>query len=243
MTFEYLRLSGWRQFKTIEIDFHPNLTIITGSNGAGKTTLLNMLSGHFGWQFPLVSTPSSGTIEGQYAYLSDLWDAELVQLTGLFLEHNASSIAAQGPRSGWPTEEDRERLMERFDQVMGHFPPSRRESLVAAFKHWLTEGRFDPDDVLAAGKNESNRSIGIIGYSEGNTSPILVPTQVKTSYQDSIPRPEADKGVTHPFASAHLHLSASSVDRDRTEGARADVQPIHRDCPEPVYGAAPRQDA
>jgi hypothetical protein len=81
MTFKNLRLSGWRQFKAIDIDFHHNLTVITGANGAGKTTLLNVLSPHYGWQGHLVSTPmSSGALGGGYTYLSDLWDRDILSL-------------------------------------------------------------------------------------------------------------------------------------------------------------------
>lgn len=55
--FTELQLSNWRQFDDIRIQFHPQLTILTGANGAGKTTLLNILSRHFGWNIALLSTP------------------------------------------------------------------------------------------------------------------------------------------------------------------------------------------
>jgi predicted ATPase len=34
--FKRLKIDGWRQFQSIDIELHPRLTIITGANGAGK---------------------------------------------------------------------------------------------------------------------------------------------------------------------------------------------------------------
>ena len=39
-----LKLENWRQFATVDIDFHPRLTTIAGVNGSGKTTLLKLLA-------------------------------------------------------------------------------------------------------------------------------------------------------------------------------------------------------
>lgn len=36
MKFEKLNIEKWKQFENIEIDFHQQLTILTGANGAGK---------------------------------------------------------------------------------------------------------------------------------------------------------------------------------------------------------------
>ena len=54
--FRRLQLSDWRQFRSVDIEFHDRMTIITGANGAGKTTILNILSQHFGWNIALVGT-------------------------------------------------------------------------------------------------------------------------------------------------------------------------------------------
>lgn len=48
--FSKITLSGWRQFRDIEIDFHDRLTILTGSNGAGKSTILKILKCHFSYE-------------------------------------------------------------------------------------------------------------------------------------------------------------------------------------------------
>ncbi|ORL62368.1 AAA family ATPase [Pseudomonas putida] len=57
MKLSKLTINNWRQFSNIEINFHPQMTIITGANGTGKTTLLKILGQHFGWSLPLLSTP------------------------------------------------------------------------------------------------------------------------------------------------------------------------------------------
>jgi len=67
--FAHLAVHDWRQFRSVEIDFHDRLTVITGANGAGKTTLLNLLGRHFGWTIPFIAT-SRLTRAGAYRYFS-----------------------------------------------------------------------------------------------------------------------------------------------------------------------------
>lgn len=69
MRFQRLELRDWRQFDTVQVDFHPRLTVLTGANGAGKTTLLNILSQHFGWNTPFIST-ARPTRKGIYRYFT-----------------------------------------------------------------------------------------------------------------------------------------------------------------------------
>ncbi len=54
--FKRLEIAGWRQFGSVQIEFHPRATIITGANGSGKTTLLSILSQHFGWTPAFIGT-------------------------------------------------------------------------------------------------------------------------------------------------------------------------------------------
>ena len=44
-----IKIDSWRQYENINIDFHKQLTILTGANGAGKSTILNIINQHFGW--------------------------------------------------------------------------------------------------------------------------------------------------------------------------------------------------
>lgn len=55
--FRQLRLGGWQQFASVDIEFHERLTVITGANGAGKSTLLNILATHVGINRPHYGIP------------------------------------------------------------------------------------------------------------------------------------------------------------------------------------------
>ncbi len=55
--FRKLRIEGWRQFSSVDIDLHSRLTIITGANGAGKSTLLSFFTRHFGYHRNYLATP------------------------------------------------------------------------------------------------------------------------------------------------------------------------------------------
>ena len=57
--FKRLKIEGWRQFHAVDIELHPQLTILTGANGAGKSTLLGLFTRHFGYQRPLFATPKT----------------------------------------------------------------------------------------------------------------------------------------------------------------------------------------
>lgn len=70
MDFSKLQIANWQQFENIDIDFHPRLTIITGSNGSGKTTLLSFLSRHVG--FMLTHLTAAKNIPGQGPVYSPL---------------------------------------------------------------------------------------------------------------------------------------------------------------------------
>lgn len=54
--FHALQVADWRQFGSVQIEFHPRATVITGANGSGKTTLLSILSQHFGWATAFIGT-------------------------------------------------------------------------------------------------------------------------------------------------------------------------------------------
>ncbi len=69
MKFKKLTINDWRQFKEIDINFHPRLTILAGANGAGKSTILRALSQSFGFQFNLIATPRQSNV-GVVRYFS-----------------------------------------------------------------------------------------------------------------------------------------------------------------------------
>ena len=70
--FKSIQIKGWRQFRSVTIDFHPRLTVLTGANGSGKTTILNLLNRHVGWSLPFVSTPLRRR-KGPIQFISDFW--------------------------------------------------------------------------------------------------------------------------------------------------------------------------
>ncbi|EHK6244127.1 AAA family ATPase, partial [Salmonella enterica] len=57
MKFKRLKISDWRQFNEVSIDFHNKVTVITGSNGAGKSTVLRILAKHFSWNCDFLAMP------------------------------------------------------------------------------------------------------------------------------------------------------------------------------------------
>lgn len=67
IVFRSLNIAGWRQFQSVNIDFHPRLTVITGTNGAGKSTILNVLSTHLGPTREYYSLPQR--VGDQISYL------------------------------------------------------------------------------------------------------------------------------------------------------------------------------
>ena len=73
--FNSVSIQRWRQFRSIEIELHDRLTILTGANGAGKTTILNMLNRHFGWNTKFISTPRRK--KELVEYFSDYWSGEV----------------------------------------------------------------------------------------------------------------------------------------------------------------------
>lgn len=57
IVFTSISISEWNQFSTVNLDFHPRLTVLTGANGSGKTTLLGLLAAHGGFNIEYLSKP------------------------------------------------------------------------------------------------------------------------------------------------------------------------------------------
>ena len=99
--FAALEVADWRQFGSVQIDFHPRATIITGANGSGKTTLLNILSQHFGWTPAFIGTLWIDT-KGARRYLSGFTSnvAEGKTDVGNLTYDDGAVAALQAPAEG-----------------------------------------------------------------------------------------------------------------------------------------------
>jgi len=101
MIFERLQITNWRQYRNLDVLFHPRLTVVTGANGAGKTTILNLLSRHFGWQGSLVSTPRrdrSGIV-----FHSDYWTDDSLRDYEKWLAHRGDFKSEPPSPASLPT--------------------------------------------------------------------------------------------------------------------------------------------
>jgi AAA domain, putative AbiEii toxin, Type IV TA system/AAA domain len=68
-----MSIRAWQQFATIDIEFHPRLTVLTGANGSGKTTLLRILAQHKGWPSVHLSTPAKNRLTGAIEFFTRLF--------------------------------------------------------------------------------------------------------------------------------------------------------------------------
>jgi predicted ATP-binding protein involved in virulence len=73
MKFNEIRIEGWQQFDTVEVNFHPRLTILTGANGSGKSTILRLLGQHFGWNYQHLTTPRRDPKSGIIRFLLSIF--------------------------------------------------------------------------------------------------------------------------------------------------------------------------
>ena len=76
MKFKNIKVNDWKQFQIIDIDFHENLTVLTGANGSGKTTILNLLARHFGWTLTELATPAKEESTGIFKFFSRWFKSE-----------------------------------------------------------------------------------------------------------------------------------------------------------------------
>ncbi|MGE7692029.1 AAA family ATPase [Lysinibacillus sp. NPDC097214] len=68
MIIKSIKLEDWNQFENVNIQFHPNLTVLTGANGAGKSTILRMFSRLIGWGVGETATPFKRNSNAGFKY-------------------------------------------------------------------------------------------------------------------------------------------------------------------------------
>ena len=95
MKFKSLKLYDWKQFGDVNINFHPNLTILTGANASGKTTILNLLAQHFGWNFQELSTPAKDKKSGIFRFFTRFFkkftESNDFKIGGLIYDDNSTA--------------------------------------------------------------------------------------------------------------------------------------------------------
>ena len=96
-SFENLTLSGWRQFKNVDLKIHPRLTVITGANGAGKSAILNIFAQHYGQSEPFLSTPTK-TKSSAFEYIAAVF--KIFGKTNVNLDQAHSSIGTLSYNNG-----------------------------------------------------------------------------------------------------------------------------------------------
>jgi predicted ATPase len=72
--FTSLSIESWRQYRKVDIQFHPRLTVITGPNGTGKSTILSLLNRHFGYGRNYLSTPKKNKKTGITQFSTGVYD-------------------------------------------------------------------------------------------------------------------------------------------------------------------------
>jgi hypothetical protein len=74
--FKSLEIHEWQQFRSVNIDFHHKLTVLTGANASGKTTILNLLARHTNWDVPSLALPRQSRLEGAIRFIARLFSGE-----------------------------------------------------------------------------------------------------------------------------------------------------------------------
>jgi predicted ATPase len=183
--FKRLSLDGWRQFRSIEINFHPRLTVLTGANGAGKTTLLGLISRHLGWGNQYIATPSRRSANSDsMTYSPDLWEIEK-------LIENVMPPEFQ--------------ILER-NEVLRLSESDRVEYLLQLESYSKTAIETLQSKRRAGGPVTK---IGQIEYSSGTVSSIEISPNCSHVYDVQIPNQQSIEGVhvpSHRSASAYQQV-------------------------------------
>lgn len=168
--FKNIKIEGWRQFRNVNIDFHPRLTVLTGANGAGKTTLLTLISRHLGWSGNFIGTPQRRNGIGQIQYSADTWSLDDI-FNSDFL--NDPSESADGKAD--PNSNDEELVLTAAKVIEA----KRAAQLVSRFEGQMT-------------------TMGSIAYESGIIAKLQIPSEVGQQYDVSINGQQPVEGVHIP---------------------------------------------
>lgn len=163
MILKNLRLMNYRRFESLEIDFHPRLTVIAARNGQGKTTVLEGVAtalGPFIGAFDLGKADHIAATDARFVRLGDGFENEQsfpVEIGATLLEPAISwHRALNGPKSRTTTREAgplaqmgrglQEAIRSKPDvnlPVVAYYPSSRL---------WRTHKSSDRKAVLSASR-------------------------------------------------------------------------------------------
>ena len=124
--FTGLKLEEWQQFRTVDLQFHPRLTVLTGPNASGKTTILNLLARHADWQARTLSVPRRSAVSGVIAFVTRFFggrDISNENVIGSISYASGQSARLIVPQSGGP---DYQIAIEGQQSVPCFFVPSHR---------------------------------------------------------------------------------------------------------------------
>ena len=156
MGFERLELAEWRQFSVVDIQFHPSLTIITGTNGAGKSTLLNILGQFIGVTKPYLGVPTY--VGGKLKFLSNVYSiaSKIISWRQPKRDPNWSDIGfvyyQNGVKSALrvPTQGQQQYglTVENQQSIIGFHMPSHRAVTNYRQIQTVSFGGFRPEDAF-----------------------------------------------------------------------------------------------
>lgn len=171
MSFESLSLKDWQQFADVNINFHPNVTIITGANGSGKTTILSLLARHQGWQHFTLATPKTDlkTKTLKYFSLMRFWGKETDsdRKIGTITYDNNFNATVLAPEAGSP---QYELQIQNQRNVRFLFIPSHRQTFSYRRVNEITTVRKERQTAFEEIKtNYINRELHQFGPNEPNS--------------------------------------------------------------------------
>ena len=168
--FTSIKIEGWRQFRKVDINFHPRLTVLTGANGAGKTTLLTLISRHLGWGGNFIGTPQDRNSSGHIKYSADTWKMDDI----------TESIDISEKTEGADKLSDDSWTEEALVLIAARLLETQRAAKLAS--------RFDGPMT----------TIGSIGYESGIMAKLQTPLEVGQQYDVTINGQQPVEGVHIP---------------------------------------------